>query len=276
MRPALLLLLLLSLPLQAQSPDLKQEPKPTPTIAAKTTGMTHLPGLIPLDWDPKAGHLYLELPAAPHDFLYTHSLPYGTGSNDLGLDRGQISEGRIVHFERTGPKVLLVQPNQAFRGSTKAPAELLSIHQSFPESILAGFTVAAEDPASSGNPGAILIDATDFFLRDAHAVTETLTQLKQGAYKLDPTRSTITLDSTKAFPKNTEVEAILTFTTDAAPTRHSFVADVTPDPHALTPPRAPVLPRAPTPRLHPAPLRPPRRLLPHLLPRLLRSTRRRS
>ena len=232
MRPALLLLL--SLPLQAQSPDLKQEPKPTPTIAAKTTGMTHLPGLIPLDWDPKAGHLYLELPAAPHDFLYTHSLPYGTGSNDLGLDRGQVSEGRIVHFERTGPKVLLVQPNQAFRGSTKDPAELLSIHQSFPESILAGFTIAAEDPAANGNSGTILVDATDFFLRDAHGVTETLTQLKQGSYKLDPTRSTIARDATKAFPKNTEVEAVLTFTTDSAPTRHSFVADVTPDPHALT------------------------------------------
>ena len=191
--------------------------------------MTHLPGLIPLDWDPKAGHLYLELAAAPRDFLYTHALPYGTGSNDLGLDRDQVSEGRIVHFERTGPKVLLVQPNQAFRGSTKDPAELLSIRQSFPESILAGFTVAAEDPS-----GALLIDATDFFVRDAHGVAETLTQLKQGSYKLDPTRSTIALDSTKAFPKNTEVEAILTFTTDAAPARHSFVADVTPDPHALT------------------------------------------
>ncbi len=222
-------LLLLTAPLLAQTPDTKPDPKPIPTIAAKTAGMTHLPGLIPLDWDPKAGHLYLELAAAPRDFLYTHALPYGTGSNDLGLDRGQISEGRIVHFERIGPKVLLIQPNQAFRGSTKDPAELLSIRQSFPESILAGFTVAAEDPS-----GAILIDATDFFVRDAHGVAETLTQLKQGSYKLDPTRSTIALDSTKAFPKNTEVEAILTFTTDAAPARHSFVADVTPDPHALT------------------------------------------
>ena len=231
MRPALLLLL--SLPLQAQSPDLKQEPKPTPTIAAKTTGMTHLPGLIPLDWDPKAGHLYLELPAAPHDFLYTHSLPYGTGSNDLGLDRGQVSEGHIVHFELTGPKVLLVQPNQAFRGSTKDPAELLSIRQSFPESILAGFTIAAEDPAANGNSGTILVDATDFFLRDAHGVTETLTQLKQGSYKLDPTRSTIALDATKAFPKNTEVEV------------HPHLHHLTPPPPAT--PSSPTSPPTPTP-----------------------------
>ena len=84
------------------------------TIAAKTAGMKHLDGYLPLDWDAKTGKLYLEIPhldATGHspDLLYTHSLPYGTGSNDLGLDRGQISSGEILHFERTGPKVLLVE-----------------------------------------------------------------------------------------------------------------------------------------------------------------------
>ena len=56
---------------------------------------------------------------------------------------------------------------------------------------------------------------------------------KQGAYKIDATRSTIALDDTKGFPKNTEVEAILTFTTDGVP-KGKFVGDVTPDPHAMT------------------------------------------
>ncbi|MBB5337808.1 zinc-dependent metalloprotease [Tunturiibacter gelidoferens] len=203
------------------------------TIAAKTTGMKHLDGYLPLDWDAKAGKLYLEIPhldANGHspDLLYTHSLPYGTGSNDLGLDRGQISEGRILHFERTGPKLLLVEPNQHFRSTSTDPLEQLAVRQSFPESILYGFKVEAEDPN-----GAVLIDATDFYLRDAHGVAETLTTTKQGTYKLDPTRSTIALDATKAFPKNTEVESILTFTTDD-PSKGEFVANVTPDPHALT------------------------------------------
>jgi hypothetical protein len=88
--------------------------------------------------------------------------------------------------------------------------------------------VEAEDPN-----GAVLIDATDFFLRDVHGVAEALTKTKQGAYKVDATRSTIALDSTKAFPQNTEVEAILTFTTDG-PANGEFVRDVAPDPHALT------------------------------------------
>ncbi|WP_353063224.1 zinc-dependent metalloprotease [Tunturibacter psychrotolerans] len=203
------------------------------TIAAKTAGMKHLDGYLPLDWDAKTGKLYLELPhldanGRSPDLLYTHSLPYGTGSNDLGLDRGQISSGEILHFERTGPKVLLVEPNQSFRSTSTDPLEQLAVHQSFPESILYGFKVEAEDPN-----GAVLIDATDFYLRDAHGVAETLTATKQGAYKLEPTRSTIALDATKAFLKNTEVESILTFTTDD-PTKAEFVNNVTPDPHALT------------------------------------------
>jgi Met-zincin/Domain of unknown function (DUF5117) len=203
------------------------------TISSKIAGMTHIDGLLPLDWDAKAGKLYLEIPhldpaGNSPDLLYTHSLPYGTGSNDLGLDRGQISQGEIVRFARSGPKVLLIEPNQRFRSSGTDPAEQLAVRQSFPESVLYGFKVETDDPN-----GAVLVDATDFFLRDAHGVAEALTSTKQGAYKVDATRSTIALDATKAFPKNTEVEAILTFTTDG-PTNGEFVRDVTPDPHAIT------------------------------------------
>jgi hypothetical protein len=205
----------------------------TLTVREKTAAMKHLDGLIPLDWDAKTGKLYLEIghlgpDGKSADLLYVNSLPYGTGSNDLGLDRGQVSEGRVVRFERSGPKVLLVEPNLAFRTSSSDQAEQLAVRQSFPESVLWGFTVAAESP-----DGSVLLDATDFFLHDAHGITDTLTRLKQGAYHADASRSAIVLDDTKAFPKNTEVEAELTFITDAPPSGE-FVADVTPDPHALT------------------------------------------
>jgi hypothetical protein len=124
----------------------------------------------------------------------------------------------------------LVRPNEHFRSSARDPAEQLAVRQSFPESILGAFTVAAENSAG-GRPEAVLVDATDFFLRDVHGVSEALG--KQGAYKLDAARSAIAIDATKVFPKNTEVEAILTFASDA-PQRGSFVGDVTPDAHALT------------------------------------------
>ena len=217
---------------QASKPA-NASPETPPTIHEKTAKMKHFDGLIPLDWDAGSGKLYLEIPhlgpdGESPDILYANSLPFGTGSNDLGLDRGQVSGGRIVHFERTGPKVLLVQPNLAFRASSDDPDEQLAVRQSFPESVLWGFTVAAESPDRG-----VLIDATDFFLHDAHHVTDTLTNLKQGTYHVEASRSTIALDDTKAFPKNTEIEAELTFTTDGPP-KGAFVADVTPDPRAVT------------------------------------------
>jgi hypothetical protein len=209
------------------------EPTAPPTIREKTARMKHLDGLIPLDWDARTGKLYLEIgplgtDGRSSDFIYATSLPFGTGSNDLGLDRGQVTEGRIVRFERSGPKVLLVQPNLAFRSSSNDADERLAVTQSFAQSVLWGFTVAAESA-----DGSVLVDATDFFLHDGHGVADRLTNLKQGAYRVDATRSVIALDDTKAFPKNTEVEAELTFTTDAPP-KGEFVHDVTPDPHAMT------------------------------------------
>ncbi len=195
--------------------------------------MKHIDGYLPLDWDAKAGKLYLEIPhldAAGNspDILYTHSLPYGTGSNDLGLDRGQISAASSSTSSAPAPRSCSSSPTSASAPVRNDPAEQLAVRQSFPESVLYGFKVEAEDPN-----GTVLVDATDFFLRDAHDVAGALTRTQQGTYKLDPTRSTIALDATKAFPKNTEVEAILTFTTDG-PARGEFVRDVTPDPHALT------------------------------------------
>jgi hypothetical protein len=235
MRPATLLALAaLVVPASlaaAQKPS--AGPAVLPTIAVRTAAMCAMPGLLPLFWDEHTGKIFLEIPQLAEsrspDFLYTDSLPYGTGSNDLGLDRGQTSDGRVVRFERIGPKILLVEPNQQFRSSASDPAERLAVRESFPESVLAGFTVEAEDPDHS-----ILVDATSFFVRDSHGVVQTLKHLKQGSYKLDPARSTIALDHTKAFPRNTEVESILTFTLEDAPESRSFVAQVTPDPQALT------------------------------------------
>ena len=203
------------------------------SLSVKTAGMKHQAGFIPLDWDARTGKIYLEIPGLGPDgkgqeMLYLNSLPYGTGSNDLGLDRGQLSEGRVVRFQRSGPKVMLVQSNLAFRTSSTNPAEELAVRQSFPESILWGFSVAAESP-----DGTVLLDATDFLLNDAHGVTERLAQLKQGSYKVDLSRSAVVIDDTKAFPKNTEIESELTFTSDS-PAHGSFVSDVSPDPHAMT------------------------------------------
>ncbi|HXY96810.1 MAG TPA: zinc-dependent metalloprotease [Steroidobacteraceae bacterium] len=216
----------------ADAPPAKT-PEHLPSIAAKTQAMRHMPGLLGLHWDESSGKLYLEIPRLDVDLLYMESLPYGVGSNDLGLDRGQRSRPRIVRFERIGPKVLLVEPNQEFRSSSDSAAEQLAVTQSFPESVVAGFKVEAEDAAAAGKQAAVLVDATDFFVRDAHNVAETLARAGQDTYKLDQARSGVALDGTAAFPRNIEVEAILTFAADAIG-KSKLVEEVTPDPHAMT------------------------------------------
>ena len=82
------------------------------TIADKTKGMIAMPGYLPLYYEAKTGKLFLEIPRWNEDFLYLDSLPTGVGSNDIGLDRGQPGNSRVVRFERFGPKIFLVQPNQ--------------------------------------------------------------------------------------------------------------------------------------------------------------------
>ncbi len=206
-----------------------------PTIAAKITGMRRMDGFVPLDWDAKTGRIYLEIRHLDEDLLLTHSLPHGVGSNDLGLDRGQIeplsggvSPSRVVRFERSGPKVLLLEPNLMFRSSAKDEAERRSVRESFAESVVWGFKVEGEDA-----DGGVLLDATDWVLHDVHGVGEVLRGAEQGAYNVDLTRSTVEVGESAAFPKNSAIGVLLTLTTgDAAKAR--FVRDVTPDPRSVT------------------------------------------
>jgi hypothetical protein len=198
--------ILLALTLHAQQGGRgPASPAPTPpqTIEQRTSGLQKLDGLFPLYWDERAGALLLEIPRFDTEFLYTTGLAAGLGSNDIGLDRGQEGSGKIVYFQRVGPRVLLVQPNQSFRSSSPNPAERKSVEDSFAKSILWGFTIAAE------SNGRVLVDASDFLLRDGHGAAASL-----GPYHVDRNRSAIYMPRTKAFPKNTEIEVTLTFSNE--------------------------------------------------------------
>lgn len=208
-------------PLAAQ----EQAAHPVPSIAEKTRGMEKKDGFIPLYWDGQAGKLWMEIPRLGQEMIYQVSLPAGMGSNDVGLDRGQLGATRIVRFERSGPRVLMVQPNLAFRAVTPDADERRDVEDSFAQSVLWGFTVGAE------SDGRVLVDATDFALRDAHGVARSLKESKQGDFKLDPSRSAFYLPNLKAFPRNSEIEVTLTFAGDQP---GEWVRDVTPTPEALT------------------------------------------
>ncbi len=182
-----------------------------PTVEERTAGMQKLDGYFPLYWDDRTGSLWLAIPHVGVDFLYAGGLASGLGSNDIGLDRGQEGGGRIVHFERVGPRVMLVQGNNSFRSSSANRAERKSVEDSFAKSILWGFAVGAESVGAESS-GQLLVDATDFFLRDNVGAGNSL---RPGAYRVDRTRSAFYMARTKAFPKNSEIEVTLTFTNEA-------------------------------------------------------------
>jgi Met-zincin/Domain of unknown function (DUF5117) len=200
-------------------------PKPLPTIAEKTRGMQKLPGFLTDYWDVREGKIWLEIGEWNVPFLYIESLPNGVGSNDIGLDRGQPGETQVVHFERSGPKVLLVAENTGYRAATDDPDQRQAVQEAFAQSVLGGFEVAAADG------DAVLVDATAFFLRDAHGLADRLEAIRQGSYHVDSSRSAIFLPRTRSFPDNTEVESILTL---EGTHPGNWVQDVTPNPGAIT------------------------------------------
>ena len=176
--------------------------------------------------DDKSGKIYLEIDKLDTQFLYINSLPAGLGSNDIGLDRGQLGQERIVFFSKTGNKILLFQPNLDYRAVTADKNEKRAVEQSFAQSVLFGFEIKAIENQK------VIVDFTDFLLRDAHGVTDRLRNSKQGTYQLDKSRSALYLPRTKNFPQNTEFEATLTFTggSDAG----NYVTSVVPSPEAIT------------------------------------------
>ena len=175
-----LLLLVLSATVSAQ-PRSTAETRP-PTINEKVAAMQKFPGYFPFYWDAKAGRLWLEIDKWNSEFLYVESLPAGIGSNDIGLDRGQLGQDHIVRFERVGPKVLLIASNQGYRANSDSADERRAVKDAFAESTLWGFEVGAEEGTR------VLVDATTFYLRDVHGIPGTLQRGQQGQFRLDASR----------------------------------------------------------------------------------------
>jgi hypothetical protein len=197
------------------------------TIVEKTAGTQKLSGFFTYYWDAREGKLWLQIDKWNTPFLYYESLPNGVGSNDVGLDRGQPGKTTVVHFERIGPRVLLVGENENYRAITDDLEQQSAVKQAFAQSVLWGFEAAAEDEAGDS----VLVDATPFFLSDAHEVASKLSAVKQGTYHVDPSRSAIYLPRTKNFPENTDVESTLTFVGENP---GHWVEEVTPDPRSIT------------------------------------------
>lgn len=176
-------------------------------------------------YDDASDKIYLQVDDLEKEFLYVYSLSSGVGSNDIGLDRGQLGNEQIVFFRKAGNKLLLIQPNLKFRALTDNPLEEKAVEQAFAKSVLFGF------PIVETRGDSYIIDLTGFLMQDAHGVADRLKRSDQGSYSIDTSRSALNLERTRAFPKNVEFDVMLTFKGDP---KGGYVRSVTPNPKLVT------------------------------------------
>jgi len=197
----------------------------TGQLAEKSKDFQKFPGFFDFRYDVKTDKIYLEVDELGKEFLYVYSLSSGIGSNDIGLDRGQLGNEQVVYFKKAGNKLLLVQPNLKFRALTANALERKSIEQAFAKSVLFGFKIEDE------KDGKYTIDISDFLIQDVHGVAQRLKKAGQGTYTLDKEKSAMTMERTKSFPKNSEFDVTLTFKGDA---EGDWIRSVAPNPGLVT------------------------------------------
>jgi hypothetical protein len=198
--------------------------QPAASLAERIKGMERADGFVPFYWDAARGRVLLEVPAFGEDVLYYVSIAQGAGSVEMSLDRGIVSQG-VIRFERAGPRVLVIEQNLRYRAVDSSPELQENVRDSFASSVLAALPVEGEEG------GRVLVDGTPLFMRDAAGVEGRLRQSNQGTFRLDANRSAFHMPRTKAFPRNTEVETLVTFATDQP---GPLVNNITPDGRAFT------------------------------------------
>ncbi len=182
-------------------------------------------GFFDFTYHENTDQIILEVDKLDVEFLYVNYLSAGMGSNDIGLDRGQVGNTRLVKFIKRGNKLLLLQPNYDYRAKSSNPYEIQTVEDAFAKSVIWGFEIKEK------KNGHYFIDVTDFMIRDAHKISWRLNKQKQGNYKLDKTRSAFYMEQCKNFPQNSEFEVLTTYT--GIPLKRD-IGQVTPSPSNIT------------------------------------------
>ncbi len=181
-------------------------------------------GYMPFTWEAAKGRVLLEIPVFDEDILYYVSAATNPGSVEAPFDRGVLYSS-VIHFVRSGGKVVVNRINLDYRAVHGSAKTQEGVSDSFPSSVLAVL------PVESDLGGKVVVDATALFMRDAAGITTRLKRAKMGDFKFDSGRSVFYPKRMKAFPENTEIETIATFTSDAPGVA---ISAVTPDPGVLT------------------------------------------
>jgi hypothetical protein len=166
--------------------------------------------LIGVRVDADRNKVLLDVPTARLgvELLHQSVLATGGGMPALGLDRGQVGNSVVIKLERRGKRVVMLRDNWNVRAVGGRDAEWRAAREAFPSSVLAAF------PIESEANGVLTVDATSFFLTDTYGIADGIRRAQGGNARVDASRSWFDAARTKAFPRNTEVHAVLTFGVD--------------------------------------------------------------
>ncbi|MFN4146694.1 MAG: zinc-dependent metalloprotease, partial [Runella sp.] len=194
-------------------------------IETFTKNMEKFDGFLPFYWDSSKGKIYLEIKQLNTELLYYPTLAQGIGSNDIGLDRGRLGQEHIIKFVRSGHKILMLEPNYAYRARSSDSLERRAVEESFAQSVHWGFDILAE------YNGTTLVELTPFLLQDAVGAAQSIARTRQGSFRFDASRSALYMPRTKNFPQNTEFEVTVTLTGDSP---GAYLREVVPTPTSVT------------------------------------------
>jgi hypothetical protein len=195
-------------------------------IAGFTASMRSQDGFVPIHLDPETGRIFLEVTRLDEDLLYMNALATGLGSARVfGLDGGSGGDGAVVRFERHGPRVVMVRQNTGVTASSGDPGQVFGVDKSFPVSVIASM------PISESDGSRLLVDATEFLLSDVIDIRGTIRGAGLGQVQLDRDKGYVHADFTRAFPENTEIRTVLTFSSDEL---HSEIRRHSPDGRFVT------------------------------------------
>lgn len=146
-------------------------------------------------WEIKPGQL-------GKSFLMNASFARGIGTSYM-LGGLPIADG-LVQFERHGDRIFLMAPTVRIISSSPDSAYQRAVDLSFGSAPMQSFKIESEKDS------VVLIDMAPLFASDALDLSSRLKNTTQKSFRFDKDRSVVT--SHKVFPKNMEVEALLTYT----------------------------------------------------------------
>ena len=153
-----------------QNPGGQGHARELPTIASKVEKLQKIDGYMPLYWQASAGKLFMEIGAVQPGAALS-----GLAAGGPRLEPGRPRSRPARRLQRRHLRAHRTEgPDDAaelrYRAISSNEAERRAVKESFAQSVLWGFKVEAEEGDR------VLVDATAFFMRDAHGVVDRLRQ----------------------------------------------------------------------------------------------------